>query len=266
MNNVSNPIPMGVIYYATGEKFLKQAIYSCTTLKRHNKISVTLFTDKFGSTILKSISSSKIFDDIQIFELKYRPLKTKIQVLGLTPYQFTLFIDTDTEIRGDISKPFEYLKDYDFALAGMRWLDFSGKVPTLVAYEKPHAVRQEMKVLNTGVVYFRKSEKVFSFLNFWLGKISDFPNKPGRHKIDCDQEILNDLLGESEDLKQGISFKLIPNVIYNCRTLFFKSLKKEGKFKDIAIVHEHDLDKNFIFRLKKRIRKSGSNFYRKYIN
>lgn len=265
MNNISNSISGGAIYYATGKKYLKQAIYSCKTLKRHNKISVTLFTDKIGSDILKEIPSSKIFDDIVIFELRYKPLKTKIQVLALTPYENTLFIDTDTEVRGDIYKPFGYLKDYDFAIAGMRWLDFSAKIPSLRGYEKPHSNREDIKMVNTGVIYFRKNDNVLFFLKFWLEKISDFPNKLDKHKIDCDQEVLNDLLGESEDFKKDVSFKMIPNTIYNCRSLFFKDLKKEGKYNDIVIVHEHGLDKSSIYKLKKWIRKSGSNIYRKYI-
>src|SRR6185437_10736298 len=116
MNNINGIISKeGVIYYATGKKYLKQAIYSCKTLKKHNRISATLFTDKIGSDILKEIPSSKVFDVIRIFDLKYKPLKTKIQILALTPYEHTLFIDTDTEVRGDVFKPFEYLKEYDFA-------------------------------------------------------------------------------------------------------------------------------------------------------
>jgi len=261
---MENADSTGVIYLATGEKYLKEAIYSCKTLKKHNKVEVTLFSDESGSEYILKHAPDKIFDFVKITRFKYKGFKAKIEILTYSPYKHTLFIDTDTEIRGNVLEPLKHLNEYDFALAGMRWLDFTKKIPLFLGYEKPLLERSDIKVLNTGVIYFRKNEKVISFLNFWLQSIKDSPNlKIGN--MYCDQSTLNYLLEKSEDKNRGVSFKMIPNTIYNCRSLFFKNLKKEGKYKDIAIVHEHGLNKNFIYKLKKRMRKSASLIYRKYI-
>lgn len=215
----------GVIYIAIGQKFIKEAIHSCFTLKKYNNIHCTLFTNEK--------SSVRVFDDVILLDDANSPWKLKIQAMLLTPYQNTLYIDSDTEIFGNIMYPFELLKNNDFILAPVR--DFDG---TLVSFTKKNIKRTDLPRLNTGVIYFKK-QSTKRFLNNWYQRI-------GKHKSSApvlgvdDQSEFNDMISEYLDKKEKISIGVLSNKEYNCRMFFLPHMNKLEK-KNIKIIHQHYL-------------------------
>jgi len=247
----------GAIYFATGERYVREAENSAKSLKEHNpQLPIVLFTDMS--------SGPAVFDKVETVTLKHKnPFKEKGYAFGLTPFEETLFLDTDTKVVGDVSPPFALLTQYDFALAAMRWLDFDQIPARLRDFEKPHPTRPNFKFLNTGVIYYRMNDRVRSFLGHWASQIHDVRSPPGQPLLHDDQEWLNLILGEMGDEKFGVSFHLIPNTIYNCRDIFFPRLRKEGRANQVVIRHEHGLFDPAGVRYYWRVRKQLSNIYRR---
>jgi hypothetical protein len=235
----------GIIYIAWGKKFLHEFFHSYRSLVKYNPtIPVTVLTDSNGKSFL---DSEQIKVNIITFMPTYNGLKQKAVLLAHSPYTLTLFLDTDTEIRGNILDPFSDLDNYDICIAGMRWLDFSTLPPSLLAYEKPHPVRKEFAFFNTGVIYYRNDDKFKAFHQEWeasiMEKIKGEKFEAAKH---CDQYHFNEMLSRNRDVFYSIRIKTIPNTEYNCRPLFFNSLRKEGKYKNIKVVHEHYLDRPLV--------------------
>ena len=103
----------GVIYIVSGDiKFYKECLYSAKTLKKHNpKIPITVFTDK------TTFKKSKDINNIVILSENINPHKLKIKAIQESPYEKTLFIDTDTQIVNSIMELFDFLDFYDLGIA-----------------------------------------------------------------------------------------------------------------------------------------------------
>ena len=88
-------------------------MFSAFTVKRFiPNAHITLFTDKK--------IDCPLFDDIQIFQMS---LRCKQFLLDKTPYDKTIFLDSDTKVNHNITELFDILDKYDIAMAH----DFSRK-------------------------------------------------------------------------------------------------------------------------------------------
>jgi hypothetical protein len=155
------------------------------------------------------------------------------------------------------------LEKYDFAMAAMRWLDFDYIPPRLRDFEKPHPSRPDFKILNCGMVYYRMNDRVRAFHDYWVSQIHDVRAPKGAPLLHDDQEWLMRILGDRADEKFKVSFKLIPNTVYNCRDVFLPQLRQEGRLGQIIIRHEHGLFDPFWLRWYWQARKQAGNMYRR---
>lgn len=237
----------GVIYLAYGMKYVDEAVFSATSMKKFNpSLSVTLFTN-ISDFELKF----KCFDNVIVLKENYDPYKMKIFAMLSSPYENTLFLDTDTKILNDVTAPFNYLSEHDIAIAGMRWLN-----PDLTFrdFEKKSEIRPGEIIFNTGVIYFRSSEAFKKFGDVWFSRVAK--SGVGIPNVDRDQRQFNDMLDEALNVQLGLKIKPISNKIYNCR-LLFKPYLSDVERKGIAILHEHDLHRPlhlFKTRIKTRLK------------
>ena len=103
----------GIIYVATGAKYLAEAIRSAASAKTFMPhLPITLFTD---SPDLKP-PGREMFDQIIPLDNPSHSFEDKIRPLKESPYQQTLFLDTDTLILDDCSEIFAPLRRYDMAV------------------------------------------------------------------------------------------------------------------------------------------------------
>jgi len=147
----------GVLYIAFGEKYVDEAIYSAKSLKRHcPELPAALFTDK-------KIEDS-VFDNIKIIEADH--IRCKVDYIYDSPYDYTLYLDSDTKINHDITEMFEILDKFDIALTHSfaRKLDWKSKAITEYA-EIPYSFPE----CEGGVILFKKSEKTKHFFKLWRG-------------------------------------------------------------------------------------------------
>ncbi len=233
----------GVIYFAYGKKYLDEAIFSASSLKKHNPgLQVTLFTNSSNG-----ISDKEVFDNIIVPQENFHPFKMKIYAMLNSPYEQTLFLDTDTKIINDVTEPFFNLHTNDIAIAGMRWLN---EDRTFKAFEKLSDELPGQHIYNTGVIYYKKSDAFTKFANLWYDRVAI--NGKAVLNVDCDQRQFNDLVHEFADKQTGLKIQLIPNIKYNCRLLMLPHLNPQQR-KNISILHEHRLNtpvKLYLWKLK----------------
>lgn len=138
----------GVIYVATGEKYVLEACKSATRLKEvMPSIPITFFTDK---EIL-----SKAFEKVEIIEPFHK--RSKIPCLVKSPYEQTLYLDSDTYVTDDLSELFQLLDRFDIALV-----------------QSPCGEKYEIKGIpdcfpefNSGVILYKKTSKVYDLFRTW---------------------------------------------------------------------------------------------------
>lgn len=140
----------GVTYVATGYKFLKEAHASAESVKEAMPdVPVCLITDEDREPRFP-------FDDI-VYHTEYAGTKRYKQAMGLSPYDRTLFLDTDTYVARDLREVFVVLDRFELAV---------NQISSGYHYELPE-VPDSFPELNSGVIAFRKTPAVLALLAEW---------------------------------------------------------------------------------------------------
>lgn len=138
----------GFVYIATGEEYINEAKISVSSVRDHMpKANITLITDE-------NVNSDS-FDNIKITGGISNDFSSSNLTPDTSPYERTVFLDTDTYIADDISELFSILDEYDIAVA-----------PSL-SQGSVQGVPSPMTQFNTGVVSYRSNESVHEFFNLW---------------------------------------------------------------------------------------------------
>lgn len=111
MSEETNGVPdRGVLYIATGEEYVDEVFQSVETVKRETDLHCTLITD--------TERDHDLLDDVIIRENPDdRPDNSyKVYNIDETPYEQTLYLDSDTHVRADITQLFDVLDHFDLAV------------------------------------------------------------------------------------------------------------------------------------------------------
>jgi hypothetical protein len=191
----------GVVYVASGETFIKEAVSSAESLRRHMPgIPVTLFTHEQVShpAVDEVVVEEKLGDPTQA-------KKGKITYLGQSPYEQTLFLDTDTYVCDDVSEVFSLLDAFDLAAA---------HDPARLYYagvSHPSQLPKSFPELNTGVLAYRSgAPSVSALFNAWKKRYGAM----GGETPERDQLSFREVLYESD-----VRMTVLPPE-YNCRFNF----------------------------------------------
>jgi len=143
----------GILYIATGENCLEEAIISVKSLKTHNDIHTTIITNiNFHNTL---------FDDIIIIDKPHFNFRDKVKHINKLPYESTIFIDSDTFISANIEELFTLTDRFDIAVAHAPGRKATG------TYYGIKNVPDSFTEFNTGIIVFNKNSKVEEFLGLW---------------------------------------------------------------------------------------------------
>ena len=146
----------GYLYIASGEKYIAEARISAKSLKKCNPDAhITLITD--------IAVDSAGFDEVRIHEKDREDPKGaknfKAQHILHTPYDRTIFVDTDTYFIEDCKELFTLLDYHDMLLshapADMREVIIDGK--PLEGY----------KCYNAGMIAYKKNEATIKLFEEW---------------------------------------------------------------------------------------------------
>lgn len=202
----------GYLYVANKSKFIKEAIISVTSLKKHNSEETCLICTE--NVYTKELDS---FFDIIIFNNEIENYTYLSKVLGLksSPFEKTIFLDTDTFITDQIFELFDLLDFVDLATTSEENLH------TTEAFDFKY--RNIFPELNSGVIVFRKNKSTYKLFEDWF--------------VICEKYgIINDMPGLREALLKNfddIKYSTLPQ-LYN--THGFKTMLI--LYNKVKIIHE----------------------------
>ena len=189
----------GVFYIATGERFVREAEASATSLRKQMPgLPVALASD--------CETNSSIFD-IQIpVSDPHHNWVDKVKILRLSPFQRTLFLDTDTTVLAPFGDLFVLLDRFEVGVAFEpgRYLGPLEGVPDY------------FPEFNTGVLLFNASPAVFAMFDRWLElyEAELRAQRAAKQPLHHDQPSFTQALYESR-----ISFFVLPPE-WNFRAIF----------------------------------------------
>ncbi len=100
----------GILYIATGEEYRQEAVLSAKSVKNAMpSIQIGIITD--------SDPQDAVFDDIIIIESPQYDFTDQISYLSDSPYDRTVYLDTDIYVTEDISDLFTLINEFDIGLA-----------------------------------------------------------------------------------------------------------------------------------------------------
>lgn len=192
----------GVIYVATGKKYIEEAINSVASLKANMPdLSVTAFFDQKIESLC--------FDDLVVLENAHYSFRDKIMYMSRSPYEKTLFLDTDTYVCDKIPELFILLDKFDIALAHAPYREIM-PIP---------GVPNSFPEFNSGVILFKKSPSVINCFENWLSFYDQDVNAKRKWMEPASQELR--LLHDQPALRKALynsslrMATLTPE--YNCR-------------------------------------------------
>lgn len=144
----------GVVYVATGQAFVDEAMVSAHSVRRHMPdLPIALFTD------LERLESQPPdpFSHVYLLQHVTHSCLDKMYPLLDTPFEKTLFLDTDTYVCDRLEDVFAALDHYDIATV---------HPPYRVQYQLP-GIPECFPEPNTGVIAYRRSSEALEVLERW---------------------------------------------------------------------------------------------------
>lgn len=208
MTNATTEPSRGVMFVATGEKYARSATRCAWSVKKHNPgLGIHLFTDEEFATRLQTSGEKNPFSSFEAIKDPHR--RSKVDYISRSPFEQTLYLDSDTEVLTDIREMFGLLERFDIAMAhAMKRNVFKNQVNWKRAL--PAAYPQ----YNSGVILYRMSPSVSAFFEAWQKAYIEAGFK-------IDQISLREVLWDSE-----LSIATLPPE-YNLRYMKYKYIWSE---------------------------------------
>jgi hypothetical protein len=203
----------GLLYIATGdEKYVEEARTSAQSARDHVPgVSTALIADR---TV-----DADVFDVTLTLEDPEYGFIDRVDAMTRTPFEKTLYLDTDTYVCGDLSDVFDLLDAFDIAAAhapGRRYDLTGGAVEGGPGADIPESFPN----FNCGAIAFRDTEETRALLDRWADTYRDHLDEAPDVN---DQPAFREAVYES-DLRVAT---LPPE--YNCRVPFKGYVKQEVK-------------------------------------
>lgn len=220
----AEPAQRGIIYVVSGGRsYLGELLASVDSLrKKEPDLPVTVFS-RFAVPARRNLTWQPLESD-------EHPLKLKVLMLRRSPYVETLFLDTDTFIRGPVQPVFSELEGRDFCVANAHLADWSVRPPKFLAMVKPGEY-------NTGVLLYRRTPPAERFLQRWEEAVraQDPADMWAGHN--CDQHYFNLLVSAGLREECDMTFGDLDNVVWNCRGTMQEAVKTAGRWHEVRIFH-----------------------------
>lgn len=221
----------GFLLISTGKRFNRAAHEAARNIRRHMPgAGIALFTDDPAGT------PRELFDHVEaIANPHYR---SKVDYLTKTPFERTLYIDTDVRILDPLDDLFALLDKFELAI-GHAHARYRPETQSIWRKALPNAFPQ----LNCGVILYKKTDAVWSLLHDWETAFH-------AAKAKKDQLTFRELLWDSE-----VSFYVFPPE-YNFRYKKYLNVwaRTEAQPKILHLREFHDPGRPWTRNLKDRIK------------
>ena len=150
----------GILYIAAGDKYIRAAIASAkTVVKFCPGLPIHFFGDWQNYDFNFDVSPFP-FSSVENIPDPHR--RSKVDYLSKTPFDQTLYLDTDTALNANIRDMFRVIQRFDIALCHAHRRNNLNRLRTW-RVNLPQAFPQ----YNSGVFLYRKTPKVTRFLENW---------------------------------------------------------------------------------------------------
>lgn len=178
-------VSRGVIYAVTGDKYQREALKSAESLKKSNPdLHVTIFSDKH-------IDSEYVNECTVIPSEGKRP---KVDLLSDTPYDQTIYLDSDTYVTGDLTPMYELLSGFDIGAVQPptrryeygRTSEYKKKNFHEADYSSEQEFRDETNIdvpesfpaYNTGVLVYENNDATMELFDLWSKIYKEYRELP----------------------------------------------------------------------------------------
>lgn len=151
----------GVLYIAFGPSFTKEGIMSYLSLRRYMPDTKVCFMTDLTDLLKEHIANDQ---NLIVYGIKPTHIRSKVDFVSMTPFNKTLYLDSDTIVVRDLSDIFESLDRFDVALThdfARKRKKYSDVIPEYANI--PYCFSE----VNGGVFAFVKNDKTEDFLNKW---------------------------------------------------------------------------------------------------
>jgi lipopolysaccharide biosynthesis glycosyltransferase len=163
----------GVILFNRGEKCLCRAIVTLYSLRQHWDGPVTFFLEDPYPKEFDDVCRHFNVDIQYVSNPDSKALVRSAEVCLDTPYDRTMWLDSDTVVVGKIDEMFEYLDDYEVAIPHFAgWWStgrkISGRIKRYEGIADKSCLDKALEknpAVNTGIISFKKNAK---FLHDWI--------------------------------------------------------------------------------------------------
>ena len=155
----------GILYIAFGEAFTREALFSAESVKKNSpNIPTCIMTDRIDLA-----KESPYIDMNALITVDH--VRVKVDYISMSPFEETIYLDSDTCVVEDISDMFDMLEKYDicaihdFARKRKKYSDIIpeyGKIP------------YGFSEVNGGVFVYKRNEKTRDFFNLWREKFYQY--------------------------------------------------------------------------------------------
>ncbi|HEY8902511.1 MAG TPA: hypothetical protein VIM48_02315 [Chthoniobacterales bacterium] len=194
LTNSPEPGSRGILYIATGRRHLEEMLVSVRSVRRHMpELPIVLHTDQ-------SDLPEGLFDEVRHIASPRHSFIDKIAPLCETPFERTIFLDTDTLVCAPIPDLFDVLDRVDMAAAHA---PFRSDAP----FTTPNCFVE----LNTGVLAYRRTPEMVALFQDWLRLYEEDFARTGQ--LESDQHAFREALYRAK-----VSVYVLPPE-YNLRTV-----------------------------------------------
>jgi hypothetical protein len=192
----------GILYIATGSKFVREAVKSSRSVKENAGLNTAIITDR-------SIDSS-YFDVVKrIEEGLHNSYGDKPTYISESPFDKTVFLDTDTFVVDKLDELFLGLNEYDISVSHAPARKTNRNIPS--GEVTVDQIPKSFCEFNTGVIVFRTNEKIKHLFSTWE---KEYINDNKNQKDISDQPSFRRALYGS-----NVDFTTLPPE-YNCRFIY----------------------------------------------
>jgi hypothetical protein len=187
----------GIVFICTSAFYADRALEAAASVRESNpQIPMVLFTDQD--------IQSDLF--VSVEKIKDPHMRSKVDYLDKSPFERTLYLDTDVRVIADISDMFRLLEKYEMAAAYIR---ARAKPRRLKSWRLslPRAFPQ----INCGILLYKKCEATSKLFREWQVAYREA-------KLEGDQLTFRELLWESD-----VKFYVLASE-YNMRSLALLTL------------------------------------------
>lgn len=157
----------GILFVATGEKYVLAAVRAAKTVRAHSpSLGIHLFTDAKSFVGFNFGTASTPFSSVATVDDPHR--RSKVDYMGRSPFDYTLYMDTDTAFNADLASMFNILDRFDIGLAHEHRRNTTN---SLEPWRTP--LPQAFPQFNSGVILYSKAPAVLNFLEEWRNHYKD---------------------------------------------------------------------------------------------